>query len=70
MWLWAPPDGALVAPSTKNLLAMQETQVLSLGREYPLEREWLPTPVFLPGESQGKGAWWATVVGSHRVRHE
>ena len=22
-------------------------------------RQWHPTPVFLPGESQGRGAWWA-----------
>ena len=22
-------------------------------------RKWQPTPVFLPGESQGQGAWWA-----------
>ena len=22
-------------------------------------RKWHPTPVFLPGESQGRGAWWA-----------
>ena len=21
-------------------------------------RKWQPTPVFLPGESQGRGAWW------------
>ena len=26
-------------------------------------RKWQPTPVFLPGESQGWGAWWATVYG-------
>ena len=26
-------------------------------------RKWQPTPVFLPGESQGRGAWWATVYG-------
>ena len=25
--------------------------------------EWQPTPVFLPGESQGWGAWWAAVYG-------
>ena len=24
-------------------------------------RKWEPTPVFLPGESQGWGAWWAAV---------
>ena len=35
----------------KNLPAMQETQVLSLGQEDPLEKRWLPTPVFLPGKS-------------------
>ena len=28
----------------KNLLAVQETQIQSLGWEDPLEREWLPTP--------------------------
>ena len=28
---------------------------------HALEKEWQPTPVFLPGESQG--AWWAAVYG-------
>ena len=42
----------LVAQMVKNLPAMQETQVLSLGQEDPLEKgKWQPTPVFLPGES-------------------
>ena len=45
---------SLVAKTVKNLPPMQETQVRSLGQEDPLERrEWLPTPVFLPRESQG-----------------
>ena len=26
-------------------------------------RKWQPTPVFLPGESQGWEAWWAAVYG-------
>ena len=26
-------------------------------------RKWQPTPVFLPGESQDRGAWWAAVYG-------
>ena len=34
----------------KNLPAMQETQVQSVGRR----RAWRPTPVFLPGESHGQ----------------
>ena len=33
--------------------AMQETQVRSLGQEDPLELEWQPTQVFLPGEFHG-----------------
>ena len=28
-----------------------------------LQGQWQPTPVFLPGESQGRGAWWAAVYG-------
>ena len=31
-------------------------------------RKWHPTPVFLPGESQGWGAWWATVYGVTQSR--
>ena len=54
---------------------MQETQVQSLGQEDSLEKEmgdplekgraWLPTPVFLPGESHGQRslAGWAAVHG-------
>ena len=26
-------------------------------------RKWQPTPVFLPGNPLGGGAWWATVHG-------
>ena len=38
----------------KNLPAMQETWVRSLGQEDPLGKEWKPTPVFLPGELYGQ----------------
>ena len=31
-------------------------------------RAWQPTPVFLPGESVGRGAWWATVHGVTQSR--
>ena len=40
----------LVAQMVKNLPAMQETQVQSLGQEDPLEKGMATTPVFLPGE--------------------
>ena len=44
----------LVAQMIKNLPAMQETWVQSLGWEDPWRRERLPTPIFLPGESHGQ----------------
>ena len=45
---------SLVAQMVKNLPAMQETWIQSLGQEDPLEKEWQPTPVFSPGESHGQ----------------
>ena len=44
---------SLVVQMVKNLPAMQETWVQSLGWEDPLRREWLSTPVCLPGEFHG-----------------
>ena len=43
-----------VAQMEKNLPAMQETWVWSLGWEDPWRRKWQPTPVFLPGEFHGQ----------------
>ena len=53
----------LMAQMVKNLPTMQKTQVQSLGQEDPQKREWLPTPVFLPGEFHREGAWRATAHG-------
>ena len=39
---------SLVTQAVKNLPAMQETQIQSLGQENPLERKWQPILVFLP----------------------
>ena len=44
---------SLVTQVVENLLVMWETWVQSLGREDPWKREWLPTPVFWPGEFHG-----------------
>ena len=41
----------LVAQTVKNLPAVQETWVWSLGQEDPWRRAWQPPAVFLPGES-------------------
>ena len=54
--IWA----SLVAQLVKNPPAMWETWVQSLGWEDPLEkgREWLPIPVFWPGEFYGLNSPW------------
>ena len=43
-----------MAQPEKNPPTIQETQVRSLGWEDLLEKERLPTPVFLPGEFHGQ----------------
>ena len=50
---------SLVAQTVKSLPTTWETQVRFLGWEDPLEKEWQPTPVFLPGKSYG----WRSLVG-------
>ena len=47
-------QASLVAQMVKYLPTVQETQVRSLSWKIPWRREWLPTPVFLPGESHGQ----------------
>ena len=42
---------SLVAQTLKNLSAMQETQVQSLGQEDPLEKEMATHSSLLPGKS-------------------
>ena len=44
------PGGSMV----KNLPALRETWVQSLGQKDPLEKGMAPTLVFLPGEFQGQ----------------
>ena len=36
---------------------------LSLFTFMHWRRKWQPTPVFFPGESQNRGAWWAAIYG-------
>ena len=41
---------------------------LSLFTFMHRRRKWQPTPGFLPGESQGRGAWWVAVYGVAQSR--
>ena len=47
----------------KDLPAMWETRVESLGREDPQRREWLPLYYSCLGNPMDRGARWATVHG-------
>ena len=55
---------SLVAQIVKNLPAMWRPGFNSWIGKISWRSEWLPTPVFLPGEFHGQGAWRTTV---HRV---
>ena len=48
------PGASLVAQMVKNLPAMWETQIRSLGWEDPWRRQWQPAPIFVPGEFHGQ----------------
>ena len=66
---WGLPRGSAVK-KPPAMQEMQETWVLSLDQEDPLEESMTTTPVFLPEESQG----WRSLAGyspqGRRVRHK
>ena len=58
--LWA----SLVAQLVKNLSAVQETRVRSLGWEDPLEKEMATHSSILAWKNlMDRGAWWTAVHG-------
>ena len=70
------PDSSILAwkiPWTEEPGGLQSTGLRRVGHDWatslPLftcvhwRRKWQPTPVFLPGESQGREAWWAAICG-------
>ena len=59
---WAEEPGRL--QSTGSLRVGHDWATsLSLFTFMHWRRTWQPTPVFLPGESQGRGSLWAAVYG-------
>ena len=57
---------SLVAQLVKNLPAMQETWVRSLGQEDPLEKGMEPTPVFFLGEFHGQRSLVGCSLWGHK----
>ena len=61
---------SLVAQMMKNLPAMWETQVRSLGQEDPLEKGMTNHSRFLPGEVHGQRSLVGYSPWGHRVGHD
>ena len=62
-----PTDSSLVVQLVKNLPAMQETWVQSLGQEDPLEKGVAnPVPYSCLENSMDRGTWRATICGVTR----
>ena len=69
VWLSVKLRASLVAQMVKNLPAMQETQILSRGREDPLEKEMATHSSILAWEiPMDRGAWQATAHGVAKSR--
>ena len=58
----------LVAQTVNHLLTLQETQVRSLGREDPGERNGNPLQYSCLENPMDRGAWWAVVHGVAKSR--
>ena len=60
-----PMDGGAWWAQSMGSLRVGHNSVtsLSLFTFMHWRRKWQPTPVFLPGESRDRGAWWAAIYG-------
>ena len=65
------PSGSVVKKKKKSAYNAEATGDVGsiLGLEDPLEEEWKPSPVFLPGESPGQRNLVVYSPWGHRVRH-
>ena len=61
---------SLVAQTVKNLPAMQETRVQSLGGGDPLEKGMATHPYYCLKKSIDRGTWRAPVQEPQRVGHD
>ena len=59
---WTEEPGRLQSMESQRVGHDRATS-LSLFTFTHWRRKWQPTPVFLPRESQGWGAWWTAIYG-------
>ena len=65
---WTEEPGRLQSMGSLRVGHDWATSLFSLFTFMHWRRKWQPTPVFLPGESQGWEAWWAVVYGITQSR--
>ena len=65
---WTEEPGRLQSMGSLESDTTERLTSLSLFTFMHWRRKWQPTPVFLPGESQGQEAWWAAVYGVAQSR--
>ena len=66
---WTEEPGGLQSMGSQRVRHDWATS-LSLFAFMHWRRKWQPTPVFLPGESQGRRSLVGCRMGSHSVRHD
>ena len=59
----AHPKGAPMSTESLHVSQVLQPCTVLLSEKIFGCTQWQPTPVFLPGESQGRGAWWAAICG-------
>ena len=65
---WSEEPGGLLQSMGSLIVRRNWATSLSLFTFMHWRKKWQPTPVFLPGESQGRGAWWAAISGVAQSR--
>jgi len=63
-----PRDGSPPGSPVPGILQARRPRFIPWVRKIPWRREWLPTPLFLCGESCGQRSWWATVHGVTKIQ--
>ena len=61
--VWVFPGGTSVVKNPPASAADMKRGFDPWIGKIPWRRAWQPTPVFLLGESNDRGAWWAIVHG-------
>ena len=64
---WTEEPGGLPSMGSRRV-GHDWTPSLPLFTCMHWRRKWQPSPVFLPGESQERGTWWASVYGVTQSR--